>query len=510
MTDTVAAVLYYRVSTEEQSKRGFSLPEQRKECLARAHSLARQRGANLQVYEFEDAASGEVLERPGLEACREFLRSTPAHFFICLDPDRFSRSLFNQLLVTEEIEKRGVELQFVQHNYEATPEGRLFYQMRGAISEYEKSKIWERTSRGRRGKLAAGGIPNAVEPWGYIWDKQAKALRVDPDKQAWVIQVFEWFADGWPYQRIADKLSEFGVAPPRRGRSWYRNAVSRILQNPVYAGRLQLNKGNYVGLTPLRKVPREKRRALTHTVRPPEEWVTIAVPAMIPEDLWQRCQALMSGRRRLSQPGVGLLSGLCTCGLCRQPVHYVRNHGRRYLRCYGRYPHLKDARPDVRRTEPCKLAHFPAEPIEGAVWQQVWAWLQDPHELRQEQQRQFGRSVASADDQRLTALRSHLATQEEQYRRAFELAVKGLAPQGYEAELRRLQAEVQAVQMELESRTGTAATPEPGGHPLGLDQLAEEVEARLDDLDIAGRQSVSRMLIRRIQVWPDRWEYLLR
>lgn len=39
---------------------------------------------------------------------------------------------------------------FLNGEYQKTPEGMLFYQMRGAIAEFEKAKITERMSHGRR------------------------------------------------------------------------------------------------------------------------------------------------------------------------------------------------------------------------------------------------------------------------------------------------------------------------------------------------------------------------
>jgi site-specific DNA recombinase len=81
-------------------------------------------------------------------------------FIICLDSDRCSRKLMNQLIIMDEFDKRGVELIFVNGEYSKTPEGNLFYSMRGAIAEFEKSKINERMSRGRKEKARQGNQTN--------------------------------------------------------------------------------------------------------------------------------------------------------------------------------------------------------------------------------------------------------------------------------------------------------------------------------------------------------------
>jgi site-specific DNA recombinase len=513
MRDIVVAVLYYRVSTEEQGKKGFSLPEQRRECQTRAHMLAATKGAELKMYEFEDTASGEVLDRPGLAACREFIRKNAAHYFVCLDPDRFSRSLFNALLVTQEIEARGLELVFIQHDYQNTPEGRLFYQLRGAVSEFEKAKIMERSARGRKGKLASGGIPNRVQPWGYQWDTQAKTLRVDANQAPWVARMFEMYADGASYQKIADEFTALQVPPPR-GLCWYKTAIQRMLPNPVYKGELVLNRWNCAGLGPLKKVPKEKRRALTMSLKPQDEWVTVPVPAIITEELWQRAQAQNQNRTRLMQRGVGLLSGLCVCGLCGLRIYYMGDPKYRYLRCNGRYPHLRDARPHLRELPPCKWTDVKAGGIERGIWSRVHLWLRDKDELIEERRRQAEQyATATEPNERVQLLEQQLAARKEEHRRIFFLAAKGLAPEGIEKDLERLQAQVKTLEAELH-----AIAAKQRYHQVAADidiadltAMASVVGEELDALDLPGRQRVVRALLRQVTVWPDgRFEYALK
>lgn len=509
-------VTYCRVSTEEQSKSGYSLPEQRRECLARARAIAAQLGATPQIYEFEDAASGEVLDRPGLEACRTFIRQQPVNYFVCLDPDRFSRSLFLQLLVTDEIERAGIQLVFVQHNYESTPEGRLFYQMRGAIAEFEKAKIKERSTRGRKGKLAQGGIPNRVEPWGYLWDSSASTLRINPTQAPLVQQMFEWYADGWSYQRIADRLLELGVPPASRGQTWYRTAIQRMLKNSVYVGRLVLNRWDCAGLGVLKQLPREKRgRSLTMSLKPEDQWVTVTVPAIISEDLWRRAQAQHAGRTRLMQRGVGLLSGLCTCGLCGRKVHYMGDPTYRYLRCAGRYPHLRDARPDLRNAEPCPWTDVKSAGIERGIWDRVCQWLRDPTELARAQALQIEqRPVDQVAQRRAAEVERELAARRDEHRRVYRMAAKGLAPDDVDQDLERLKGQIKALEAEM---AGLNAALEPANSQsaadvaAGLEAFAAQIGDELDSLELPDRQRLVRLLLRQVTVWPDgRWEYTLK
>ncbi len=92
---TLSAVIYLRVSTEDQATRGYSLQNQREVCLERARSLAaaREREAGhpveLHTVIFTDAVSGEVLERPELENVRAFVKEHRQVSSVTYCPRRF-------------------------------------------------------------------------------------------------------------------------------------------------------------------------------------------------------------------------------------------------------------------------------------------------------------------------------------------------------------------------------------------------------------------------------------
>ncbi|BAH42899.1 putative truncated DNA recombinase [Brevibacillus brevis NBRC 100599] len=102
--------------------------------------------------------------RPALSRLRQDVKDGVITQIVCLDPDRLSPKLMNQLLITDEFDKRGIELVFVNGKYAKTPEGQLFYRMRGAITQFQKVKINERMSRGRREK-ARPRSPRLSDIW---------------------------------------------------------------------------------------------------------------------------------------------------------------------------------------------------------------------------------------------------------------------------------------------------------------------------------------------------------
>ncbi|MBC7336549.1 MAG: recombinase family protein, partial [Clostridia bacterium] len=184
------AVVYARVSTEEQAERGYSLEDQVERCTARA----RQLGA-VEVEVFKDVESGSVLARPGLSAARELMAKGGVDLFVCYDPDRLARNLSHQLLLTEEIESRGIRLEFVNFEWRNTPEGKLFYSLRGAIAEYEREKIKERSARGKLRKLREAGLAHDPRIYGYRFDPETDTLFVVPQEAEVVRWIYTWYAD---------------------------------------------------------------------------------------------------------------------------------------------------------------------------------------------------------------------------------------------------------------------------------------------------------------------------
>ncbi|MED1946288.1 MULTISPECIES: recombinase family protein [Brevibacillus] len=121
--------IHARVSTEEQAKSGFSLDDQLREC--------RKKAATSEAAEYLDDVSGEFLDRPALSRLRQDVKDGLIKKIVCLNPDRLSRKLMNQLLMTDEFDKRGIELVFVNGEYSKTSEGQLFYSMRKG-----KTRLW--------------------------------------------------------------------------------------------------------------------------------------------------------------------------------------------------------------------------------------------------------------------------------------------------------------------------------------------------------------------------------
>ncbi|MDO6655930.1 recombinase family protein [Anaerobacillus sp. 1_MG-2023] len=367
--------IYARVSTEEQAKRGFSLKEQIRSCREKA-------GQKDGILEYVDEGlSGEFLNRPNLTKLREDLKEGIITKVICLDPDRLSRKLMNQLIVTEEIEKRA-ELIFVNGEYKKTPEGMLFYQMRGAIAEFEKAKITERMSRGRREKAQQGKVVRNFQIYGYDYDKESEQLVINEYEARIVKMIFELYTN--PNNNfkgvngIAKFLTAQGIPTKKRVEHWHRQVVKQILMNRVYIGEFYQNRWNTEGMISNR-YNNDTSKKIKMTVRPTEEWILTPSPLIIEQSQFDYAQQLLKqGKRRWSGQSKYkyLLSGLLRCVDCGNTMT-----GRRQKN-WGEYHFIYT---DEKNTSGAKHKgcrnRIRTDQIDNQVWDKLESWLRCPESL---------------------------------------------------------------------------------------------------------------------------------
>ncbi|AXF54643.1 recombinase family protein [Salicibibacter kimchii] len=373
--------IYVRISTEDQRK-GYSIDGQIHDCKEKAETN--------EVMEYiDDGISGAVLDRPALTRLREDIQQGLIEKVICYDPDRLSRKLVHQLIITEEIEKKA-SIEYVNGEFARTPEGMLFYQMRGAIAEFEKEKINERMSRGRVNKAKKGKVVKNSHILGYEYDKENGMYVIDEEEAKVVQMIFSLFVNPPSHiqgmNSIANYLNEMGIPTKKRVGMWHRNVVRQILINETYTGEYHQNKWNTEDM--LGNKYRDAEDRISISVRPREEWITTEVPAIVDQETFNRAQQkLETIRRRSAKQGKRkyMLSGLCRCHKCGNTItgRYSKNWNK-YRREYTCMKNSVGA-----KSKGCTPAmRIPSDRLESEVWAKVEAWLNDPSEI----------SAASDDD----------------------------------------------------------------------------------------------------------------
>jgi site-specific DNA recombinase len=83
-------------------------------------------------------------------------------------PDRLARNFVHQMVVLEELQRRGVRVVFCDRPWSDDPHEQLVTQIRGAVAEYERTLIADRMRRGRQARLRSGQLlPWTRAPYGY-------------------------------------------------------------------------------------------------------------------------------------------------------------------------------------------------------------------------------------------------------------------------------------------------------------------------------------------------------
>jgi len=135
---------------------------------------------------FQDIASGSKSERQGLKDAIEFARK--GDVLVVWKLDRLGRSLRHLIDTVNSLQNRGIGFRCLTQNLDTTtPSGMLIFHVFGAMAEFERSLIQERTSAGlkaarARGRL--GGRPKILDD-----EKAGIAASLYADGKTTVIQI---------------------------------------------------------------------------------------------------------------------------------------------------------------------------------------------------------------------------------------------------------------------------------------------------------------------------------
>jgi site-specific DNA recombinase len=151
--------------------------------------------------------------------------------------DRVARDLMAQLWLEKELLRSDVEIVSVAEPFrgqDAT--NRLFRQIIGAFAEFEKARIADRMSGGRKVKASQGRYAGGGTPLGYKAQRGAGRYLLDPEKAVVVKRTFQMAGEGFNLQEIADHLNQEGLSTAH-GNGFHRTQVRRILlHKKVYLG----------------------------------------------------------------------------------------------------------------------------------------------------------------------------------------------------------------------------------------------------------------------------------
>ncbi len=141
---------------------------------------------------FTDTTSGAKSERPGLQDAMNHLRAGDT--LVVWRLDRLGRTLKHLIAMITELSDRGIGFRSLQENMDTTTSGgKLIFHIFGALAEFEREVIKERTNAGLQAARARGRLGG-----------RPKLQSLDPKKIALARQLYD---DGhMTVQEICDTL----------------------------------------------------------------------------------------------------------------------------------------------------------------------------------------------------------------------------------------------------------------------------------------------------------------
>jgi DNA invertase Pin-like site-specific DNA recombinase len=336
------AIVYTRVSTEEQADNGTSMTDQR----TRSLEFAESRGFWVrQVFE-DPGVSGALYEtRPGLQAAIQTIERKEAELLIVTKIDRLARKTKILLDIAERVDRAGGQIVTCDGTeYGKTTQGKLMLTAFAMFAEFERDTIRDRSIAGKIGRVQQGKQPiRAKSPYGYriVTEDDVKlgkyplnelgTYQIVEEQAYWARQMFQMFDLGISLNKIATFLDSKGVPPPSAARSenqnvqrWWPTTVRTILENSVYKGEATFGRMMTVSGENLEhKLKPGQRLKAGKRYEKQQEWMTIPAPPLVDVEVWERCSIRLNQNTVEKKAILGgnpdrkyMLSGLTRCPTC--------------------------------------------------------------------------------------------------------------------------------------------------------------------------------------------------
>ena len=339
--------IYPRKSTAAGLEKDFnSLDAQREACEA---YIQRQQGWVLVPSRYDDGGyTGANTERPAFQRLLADVEARKIDIVVVYKVDRLSRSLLDFAKLIERFDKAGAAFVSVTQSFStADPMGKLTLNILMSFAEFEREMIASRTRDKVRAARKKGKWTGGPVPLGYRVDKGR--LVVESHEAMQVREIFQLYTQLHSYVRMLDILAERGWTTKfhttrqdreRIGRSWTKDALSRVLKNPLYIGQ----------------------------VRTEDDVVPGEHEAIVDPEVFAQVQEMLGSERttvirRTSE--FYLLRGLLRCGECGQAMCPATSHrGHRTYRYYRCGTVSK-------KGHACSTRPMPAGPLEDVVVRHV-------------------------------------------------------------------------------------------------------------------------------------------
>lgn len=407
------AILYARVSTEEQACSGYSLAQQ----IEALKDYAAREGYEVLEEVTDPGQSGASLARPGMDWVRDLVAAGHVSVVLAQDRDRFAREPAYHYLLKKEFGEHGCNIRALNDRGDDSPEGELTDGILDQLAKYERAKMAERTRRGKLRKAREGKvIAGPVATYGFRYNESRDSYVIDGRTMSVVRRIFYMLAvEGYSINAIKVAFDREGVSTPNGAAYWSHKAIRDCILDDVYkphaieevrelvtpevASRLDQSKCYGLWWFNRRRTRSQQisergldgvvyRKKQLTTKNPKNDWIAVPVPdSGIPREWVDAAREAIRDNRPTSAAGQRvwpLSGGLFRCGACGRSMTAMttnKPNGKRYFyyRCPRRARDGGEACPQTK--------YHAAEEVESGVWEIVRVILTDPEQLRADLER---------------------------------------------------------------------------------------------------------------------------
>ena len=220
--------LYMRVSTDDQAKEGFSLPEQKE----RLEAFCKFKNYEIIDY-YQDAGISAKTgnHRPEFERLKKDIKSKKINTIVALKLDRITRSIYDWENLITFLDENDAYLDCANDEINTTTaNGKMISRLLMSVSQNEIERTSERTKVGMAGAIKSGHIPHKA-PLGY--KHRDKKLVIDYSTKDVVVRIFDLYYNGYSYQKISNLFNEEKVLEKD---NWRDSTIVGIIENEIYKG----------------------------------------------------------------------------------------------------------------------------------------------------------------------------------------------------------------------------------------------------------------------------------
>lgn len=293
---------YIRVSTEKQVM-GYSIEGQ----ITQIEQYCQFNGYELVDIYADRGISGKSMNRPELQRMLNDAKNGKLDCVMVYKTNRLARNTSDLLTIVEELHRQNVEFFSLSERMEVkNSTGKLMLQILASFSEFERNTILENIYTGQYQRALEGYYQGNL-PLGYnnIPDNK-KELMINQHEANIVKYIFESYAKGHGYRKIANALNHKGYVT-KKGNPFSISAVTYILSNPFYIGKIQFAK--YKDWNDKRRKGLNDNPVIAEGKHTP----------IISQDLWDKVQARkkqVSKKPQVHGKGTNLLTGIIFCEKC--------------------------------------------------------------------------------------------------------------------------------------------------------------------------------------------------